>query len=498
MRMPICSRLLAVIALAMATAAQARQGALPYSLLAQHGKRMQDIPVEELPVIDAARRRVQVDADRHAPGPHDKRLRLADDNRVSITPESAGAWLALPDGTHLWRVRVRAAGATDLRLGFSRLQLPPGATLHLIGAGNYYQGPYTADDVRDARFTTSVVPGDVATLELRIPANAVLPAGAVEINSVGAGFRDVFARSGPVVGEPGASGACNIDVACPLGQDYPDERRAVGYYEFLDDADHSYSACSGTLVADVPGTRRNYFLTAAHCISSATEAASVVVYWNYQSLSCGTLQAPYSGFFNDDQHGALLRARRDDVDFSLLELTQEADPAWQVYYAGWDASGAPPAGTIGIHHPYGDVKKITAGPAPGTSGNCIADNATVATHWLAGPYSQGTTEVGSSGSGLFSAAGTSHARLLIGTLSGGDAACSNVAPAQPGPGSDCYGKLALAWNGPDASSRLRDWLDPAATGATLQPGLDSAPTPLPRLLHSPHAIPAILLQPRRR
>src|SRR4029079_14061149 len=124
-------------------------------------------------------------------------------------------------------------------------------------------------------------------------------------------------------------------------------------------------------------------------------------------------------FFNDDQHGATLRATRADADSALVQLAQTPDPSWDVYFAGWDASATPPSATVAIHHPSGDVKKITAGPAPGTTDNCIGTGgASTETTWETGPYTQGTTEGGSSGSGLFatSTTGGGRARLLIGTL----------------------------------------------------------------------------------
>ena len=33
---------------------------------------------------------------------------------VSITPDSRGTWLDLPNGARLWRLRIEAPGATDL------------------------------------------------------------------------------------------------------------------------------------------------------------------------------------------------------------------------------------------------------------------------------------------------------------------------------------------------------------------------------------------------
>lgn len=486
------ARCIAVLACAsIANIALARQGEPPYSL--QHPAALSTAPpmIDVAPIDAPARRADEALRRRATIGPADKRLLVADDNAVGIEPARDGLWTLLPDGSQLWRTRVRAAGATDLRLRFAHFALPAGATLYVIGADSYYQGPYTAADDGAGGFSSPVVPGDAATVELRIPPGAFLRGDALELTHIGAGFRDRFGRASAVIDSGvGTSGECNVNVACPLGTPYPNEIRAVGYYEFQADDDHEFYLCSGTLLVDVPRDRRNYFLTAAHCITSASEANSVVVYWNYQSTQCAFLSPPAGGYLNDDQHDATLRARRTDVDFALVELAGVPESAWHVYYAGWDASGTAPSGTIGIHHPSGDVKKITAGPAPTTTDNCIASGTN--THWWTGPYSQGTTEGGSSGSGLFvvSGNGGGHDRLLIGTLSGGYAACSDSDPSQPNDENDCYGNFSVGWNGASASSRLRDWLDPANTGAQSVAGIDSQGT-IPSTVrgHSHHARP---------
>ncbi len=490
---PLCLLVAGLVALATGSVA-ARQGAPPYSL-AHPAKAGFNLPIEDVPGIDAAQRLKDADRAARARGMQAKRLPVAAARAVSIGTAAHGRWDTLADGSRLWRVQVRASGATDLRLGFGRYALPRGATLHVIGANGYYQGPYTAADATADQFRAPVVPGDTATVELRVPSGVTLAADALELTSVGAGFRDLFGRKQAKDSGPGASGPCNVDVVCPLGQPYADEIRAVGYYEFQAADDSQYYICSGTLVADVPHDRRNWFLTAAHCMSTASETASMVVYWNYQSTRCDLLAAPPGGFLNDNQQGATLRATRADVDVTLVELSQGPDPAWNLYYAGWDATGATPPGTIGIHHPSGDVKKITAGPAPTSVPNCIADSPSGITHWQTGPYTQGTTEGGSSGSGLFVVAGNGggHDRLLIGTLSGGAAACSATSPGSPNNDVDCYGKFSVAWNGPAAGSRLRDWLDPAGTGATLAIGVDQNAPPVLRG-HSTHAIPALRAQ----
>ena len=469
---------LALAALAALVPAYARQGVPPYSF-SHRAKSLQATPVEELGAIDAATRRHDTDAAALSGAPT-KRLRTADAIAVDIDTARHGAWSDLADGSRLWRVEIHVEGATDLRLAFARFALPQGATLQLIGPDRYYQGPYTAADAFAGAFHSPVLPGDRATIELHVPAGVAMPPDAFALTSVGAGFRDLFRRDKAIDDTgPGTSGPCNVNVVCPLGQPYPDQIRAAAYYEFTGDEDHATYLCSGTLLADVPHDRKTYFLSAAHCVASGTETASMVVYWNYQSQTCSGTVPPPGGFFNDDQHGATLRATRADADFTLVQLSTAPDASWDVYYAGWDASGAAPSGTIGIHHPSGDVKKITAGPAPGTTDNCIDTGGSSSdTHWETGPYTQGTTEGGSSGSGLFatSATGGGRARLLIGSLSGGFAACDASDPTQPNDETDCYGKLAAAWNGSGASSRLRDWLDPGNTGALTASGVDSTAT----------------------
>lgn len=476
--------------------AHARQGEPPYSL--QHpAKAGFDVPIVDVAPLLASERRRAVDDAATARGT--KRLGVADAREVSIRPEHAGRWDVLDDGSRLWRVRVRAEGATDLRLAFPHFDLPEGATLHLIGADDYFQGPYTAADRSGAGFRSPVVPGETATVELRLPAGAELAPGALEVGTVGAGFRDLF---GTKLGTgPGASGSCNINVACPLGDAYPNEIRSVGHYEFQAADDGGFYICTGTLVANVPRDKRNLFLSARHCVQAASEAQSMVVYWNYESTSCNALVAPAGGYFNDNQSGATLRVTRADTDLTLVELASAPDPDWNLYYAGWDASGAVPDATIGIHHPSGDVKKITAGPRPSTMANCISTTNYPGSHWRSGPYTQGTTEGGSSGSALFAAASDDggNARRVVGVLSGGTAGCSVLSPSQPDDGFDCYGKLSQSWDGGSAAGRLRDWLDPAGSGTRSVGGIgqnDTVPGSAPG--HSSRAWPAELLNSRRR
>ncbi len=451
----------------LATTVQARQGQPPYSW-GNNTKTATEIPQLTLAAVDSAALVAEDERTLKANGAAvTKRLRVAIGNNVRVQPQTHGLWETLPSGAHLWRLRVHAEGATDFNFGFARFQLPAGATLHFISASEaFFDGPYGSADNNPARQLWSpLIPGNAASIELYLPAGASLGVNDLELSYVGSGYRDAFLRkNGPGLAGAGPSGNCNIDVACSLGDSYRNEIRAVAKYTFVSGATY---LCTGTLVMDQPGDFRNYFLTANHCISTIAEANTMTLYWNYQSPNCGDHGG--GSLLQNQIGGATYRASRADVDFSLVELNSKPDSSYNVYYAGWDSSGAVPNGSIGIHHPRGWVKAITQNiHAPATIDSCIGSGTN--THWETGPYAQGTTEGGSSGSAIFVPSGdsTGHQNLITGTLSGGGADCSGSVPNGL---TDCYGKLSVAWSGGgSAAQRLKPWLDPNTTNATTQAG----------------------------
>ncbi|MBX3701265.1 MAG: hypothetical protein KF903_09735, partial [Dokdonella sp.] len=225
----------ALLALLLLTgAAAARQGEPPLSLRAV-AKIGADVPLATVRGIDAAARAAEIDRTARASANRDKRLHVADLRETAFDTVHDGRW-DRSDGLAVWRLRVQAPGATDLRVDFGRYELPRGARLYLIGADGYYQGPYTRADALAGSFHSSLLPGDTATIELQVPAAlAEGHSSPLTITAVGAGFRDLFDRAKAT--GPGTSGACNINVACPLGQPYPAQIRAVGHYQFNSDAD---------------------------------------------------------------------------------------------------------------------------------------------------------------------------------------------------------------------------------------------------------------------
>jgi hypothetical protein len=379
-------------------------------------------------------------------------LQYAVDHPVQVTPATYGTWENVPGG-RLWRLRVVSLGATDLNFGFSRFWLPKGAMLHVISENeSYYQGPYAArDNQPHGQLWTPVVPGDAAVIELFVPTEAVEKPQIV-LSEINTGYRDLFHKQATYAAS--AVGSCEVDVVCPQATGWSNEYRSVALYSIS-----GVALCTGTLITDAAGDFRNYFLTANHCGLNPSDAPSMVVYWNYQSPVCGELGG---GSLTQNQSGAVFRAARYDVDFALVELDEMPDPSFQVYYSGWDHSGSTPAGAVGIHQPDASVKCISfSSNTLATVSSCI-DTGGTNTHWQV-IWSEGVTEPGSSGSGIWDP--TTH--LLVGTLSGGQSSCSYP------DGPDCYGKFSVAWYADGSpADELSDWLDPENTGVIRAPGID--------------------------
>ncbi len=189
--------LAAIICLLMPSVSYGRQNLPPYSW-SHPTKAVTAIPVLTVASVDKQRLLADDDSGSIFTGKQaavTKRLRIAMPNTVSLRPQQNGQWESLPGGAHLWRMRIHAEGATDLNFGFGTFNLPAGVQLHLLsGTETYYDGAYTSEDNTSAhQFWSPLIPGDSATVELYLPAGAILADSALELTYVGAGSR-VYAQ----------------------------------------------------------------------------------------------------------------------------------------------------------------------------------------------------------------------------------------------------------------------------------------------------------------
>ncbi|HYE87786.1 MAG TPA: proprotein convertase P-domain-containing protein [Vicinamibacterales bacterium] len=359
-----------------------------------------------------------------------------------------GQWAKAGKNQWVWRWEVISPAAKSLDFHFSRLKLPASATLAIRGEGqdNYRVIDYT--QVAGEAFSSPYVKGERAVLELTVDA-ADRAKVELELASVTHGYRGLFDA------EMFKSGSCNVDTICPAGDGWRDQIDSVGHYTFSKGG--SSYVCTGTLIANAANTTTPYFLTANHCVSTQTVVGTMVVYWNYQSSTCRTPGSTSSGtplsrsIATHSQSGATLRATNSASDFALVELSTAVPTDANPYWSGWDRSGSTPTSAVGIHHPQGHEKRIAVENQALSISAYGGGSGT--THWRVMDWDEGTTEGGSSGSGLWN-----QNKLLVGQLHGGSAACGNDL-------SDYYGRLSVSWTGGGTSStRLSNWLDPNNSG----------------------------------
>jgi len=417
-------------------------------------KTMERVDLKRVPAIDV--KKLLAEDNRRAktrPAPH----RFALPATVEYNLDNSGTWQDVPDG-RLWRLRIQSDNAISMNLGITRFNMPEGAKLWIYDPQHkYVNGPYTnRERSHKGSLWTPIVLGDEIIVEVFVPSGAKTPA--IEIQRVNRGYRG-FAK-GSMPGDS-AEEACEIDVVCPQGTPWADQIRSVGVYTL-----NGFNDCSGAMVNNTSYDFTPYFLSANHCTVSAANDDTVVVYWNFQSPTCGTHDA---GPLTDTQSGSTYRASWAGSDFLLFQLDTMPDPSYHVFYAGWDRTGVAPPSTVCIHHPACDVKAISfsdsaptihAYPFPGGT----ADVSHWQVFWDSGTSTaEGVTEHGSSGSPLFET--TNH--RIIGQLHGGLSDCAATSPDI----NDYFGMFSWSWDGGGASnSRLRDWLDPTSTGVSTMDG----------------------------
>ena len=416
----------------------------------QKGQPLDQVEVLKLPPVDVQKLQ-QEDAQREGPGIPP---RFAQAVTVSVSPDTHGTWETLEGDLLLWRLRIISSGALSLNLGFTRYIMPAGGAL-LVYTADYNRviGPFTAaDNESHGQLWTPLVPGDDIVVELTIPA-AGRSELQLELTSVNHGYEDINKAE--------KSGSCNVDVICSQGDSWRAEIRSVARYTIA-----GIYLCTGALVNNTAQDGTPYFLTANHCSSNwPTDAASMVFYWNYEKSICrvpGSVESgqPGNGSLSQSQSGAILKANYPATDVTLVTLDDAPNPAFNVYWAGWDRTGANASSAVAIHHPAGHEKRISFENQP-TTVTSYLDPAVPGnnTHIRVADWDLGTTEGGSSGSPLFD-----QNRRIIGQLHGGTAACGNDL-------SDWYGRFSMSWTGGGtAQSRLNTWLDPAGTGAAVLNG----------------------------
>lgn len=382
-----------------------------------------------------------------------------------------GEWHTLPNGTRVWLLRIQSEGALALIPSYSEFYIPKGLQLFIYNASRtQILGSYTYDThPKGGVFSTEPVAGDDITFELVVPLGKEELCRQVRLCLSGIGYvyngTGTYDSTTPRL-EIGESGSCMININNTEGADWQEEKKGVSQMNML--LDDGWYVCSGTMINTTAQDLRPYLLSACHCYSyRATPEMMLQWQFRFHYESPGAETTMPTG--TKTLVGCRLLAASPIAhgsDGLLLELTEEIPLDWDVYFNGWDRRDTIMAGGgVSIHHPKGDVMKISTfkdyhtSTWPGEGGPGM-DSA----HWefsfVKTKNGHSVTEGGSSGSPLFN---KNH--LVFGTLTGGSSTC-----AKPD-GDNYYGKLAYHWDvyGDSCDTQMRDWLDPLHLGVeTLQ------------------------------
>ncbi|MEY4604408.1 MAG: hypothetical protein RIT43_1700 [Bacteroidota bacterium] len=421
------------------------------------------------------------------PSPDREQLRIQDEERdrngefyrigvalfTNITPANSGSWKNLPGGGRQWQLRVKSEGAEALSFLFEVFKVYDGSTLTVQDpTGVLRHKPFIEADVLDhGRQNAALCFGEDLVLTLTEPYGA--RPSEIYIDRIMYGYRST---GNPAIQKINESDACEVNVNCsPVGDSWQDEKRGVARILVVDGGSQGW--CTGSLVNNVAQDCKPLFLTALHCGVTSTTANFTQwrFYFKYESPNCSN---PSTAGTLDDNFitGSVKLASSNDgggdsgSDFLLVQLGSLASQtttvntlksaAFNAYWNGWDANNTTTNSGAGIHHPAGDIKKISTYSSnlvtSGWNGNGLQSHWRVT--WSSNSNGWGVTEGGSSGSPIFKTNGGNS--VIMGTLTGGGSFCT----AQSSP--DYYGKMSYHWtsNGTPSNEQLKTYLDPNNTG----------------------------------
>ncbi|HYF68096.1 MAG TPA: trypsin-like peptidase domain-containing protein [Ohtaekwangia sp.] len=367
-------------------------------------------------------------------------FKIAEALPVDIDLVKVAEWVE-ESGMAYGKFTVVAASAKSISANFDKFYLPEGTELYAYSEnGEMITGPITEDENNENNFWgTWVYKGSKLTIEVRTPSRS-RDELQLHISSVGYGYKNLYRTE---VSNFGESSSCNINVLCEIGDGWENERNSVSL--ILNSC--STALCSGALVNNTCNLNIPYLLTADHCFAEDGNVAQWKFTFQAWSATCTPSQNATGITFN----GSALRARSAGTDFCLLQLSQTPPANSNITYAGWSRNTTGiTQGTI-IHHPAGDVMKISRDDqAP-----ILATHGGAATWKLV--LDHGATNGGSSGSPYFD-----QNHRIFAQHKGIDNQFTD----------DCLntgkfgGRFAVSWDGLGTNTtRLSNWLDPLNTGA---------------------------------
>lgn len=349
---------------------------------------------------------------------------------TEIHPENQIEWTQLENGLYVWRTQINADIGNKIFVHFSRFDLPENAFVYIYAPDQKSNWRRYGAENNNAkkRLSSTIITGKSVIVEVNSWIKP-LTAAQLTIDKIGCFYENAKFNLDKEFGD---SEACNPNVLCPAYVNWCDERRSVAMIVRITPTNQIRWA-TGSLIVNERFDGRPYFLTAEHTLDENNDlviqtveldaAEDWLFIFNYQSPTCANPSLePTTGF---DISGCQVIDHNFETDYALLELNQRPPRDFNAYYNAWSNRNQDMTteGTC-IHHPDGDIKKISEWERI----------TSLSSKFWKVKHVVGTTAGGSSGSPLYNING-----FLVGQLSRGSSLCSNDEP-------DIYGRFDKSWH----------------------------------------------------
>ncbi len=393
-------------------------------------------------------------------------------------------------------LEVSCEGAKGLTVYLSDVFLPIGSKLYVTShTSNEIYGPFTEADVLNERLVPSMIKGDhikivsVYSRNSRIKPSYVVTELGYNTGDLSKPQEDYGSR------DFGDSENCQINVNCSEGDNWRKQQNAVVRVQTR--AGNYLGWCTGTLMNNTLQDCTPYVLTADHCRELEGEAATEEnyndwqFYFNYEGTDCKNPRerdVSIGSYTGCKRISYSKRMGGGGPDALLVKLSNTIEEFYNPHFAGWENFDEISSNGVMIHHPSGDIKKISTYNTAIIESEWdknIRENTHWEVYWSSTDNGRGVSEPGSSGSALFNSRGR-----VIGVLTGGASACKEdqdkgVSPDYP----DYFGKISLAWRWLyDPESSLFPHLD----GSNHTPVLDGIDWPCSELALTNDAVSNLL------
>lgn len=299
----------------------------------------------------------------------------------------------ISDNYSIYRLRIKSNSALGLHFKFGNFELVEGEELMIFDLNSDKKlGAYTyLNNKKSKVLSTKILYSNDVVIQF-ISKNSKLSKNLI-IKNISHVFDTRF--------EFGNALNCHNDVNCdPWVTEWCNEIRSVVQL-LLFDENGDGALCSGSILNNSENSFDPLIFTAQHCIDfddADFDPDATIVIYNFQSPTCDPIQngndrlrstdgvnvVEFDIDGNNCPDNALLRV----VDTNLPD---QIPINYNVFYTGWSVEEHDEEEEITvIHHPAGDIKKITFGEINNVTNNCYRAE-----------YNNGITEPGSSGSPMF-------------------------------------------------------------------------------------------------